>query len=143
MSFRIYDVPREMVTDFWSAIEPMLARAIKRNPHMDTASLLKTLVAEYAHLFVMTEDGKIIAAAVMERQAYPDVLVGNVLALAGEHGALKHFEAIEAHLKGWCRRMGCHRIAFVGRPGLTRYVRRRGGHFVPLVHAWQDLEHKG
>jgi hypothetical protein len=140
VSFRIYDVPREMVTDFWSAIEPMLSRAMRRNPHMDTAGLLKALVADFARLFVMTEGGKIVAAAVMERVSYPDNVVGNVLALAGEHGIYRnHFDAIEAHLKAWSRARGCNRIAFVGRPGLTRFVRRRGGQLVQLVHAWQDL----
>lgn len=140
MSFRIYDVPREMVTDFWSAVEPMLARALEHNPHLDTAGLLQILVSDFARLFVMTEDGKIVAACVMERVAYPSHVVANVLALGGQYGVYrKHVDEIHAHMRAWAKARKCDRIGFVGRPGWTKWVRRIRGNMLHLVHAWESV----
>lgn len=138
---KIYDVPREMVTDLWSAVEAMLAKALKHHPHLSAAGLLKLLVSDFARMFVMTEDGKIIAALVMERTAYPDRVVGNVVAFGGEYGVYrKHVDTIMEHMEAWSRARGCDTIAFVGRPGWTRFVLRKGGEMLPLVHAWKRLE---
>lgn len=141
MSFRIYDVPREMVTDFWSAIESMLARALLHHPHMDTDGLLRVLVANFAQLFVITSNGEIQGACVVERVQYPSHVVANVIAFAGNRGIYrKHVDAIAGHVEAWARARKCDRIGFVGRPGWTRFAARVGGKTVPLVHAWKNLE---
>ncbi len=137
---RIYQVPHEMVTDFWSAIEPMLSRAIDLNPHLDMPGVLRHLMAQYAQLFVATDDGEITAVAVMERIQYPSHVVGNILALAGKRGTYRsHLDALSDRMEQWAKEVGCDRIAFVGRPGLERIARRRGGKTLRLVHAWRDL----
>lgn len=138
---KMYDIPREMVTDLWSAVEPMLSKAMTHHPHLDAPGLLKLLVSNFAQLIIATEDGRIVAAAVMERTAYPDHVVGNVVALAGETGVYrKYIDDIVTHLEAWSRKHGCDTIAFVGRPGWTRFALRRGGKQIALVHAWKALE---
>jgi hypothetical protein len=141
MTFKIYAVPREMVTDFWSAVEPLLTKALEHHPHLDAPGLLRILVGNFAQLFVMTKDGKIVSACVMERVQYPEHVVANVLAFAADYGMFRHHsDEIQQHLEAWARERGCDRIAFVGRPGWTRFfVTRAGGKSVPLVHAWKQL----
>lgn len=145
VALRIYDVPRETVTDFWSAIEPMLAKALKRHPYLTMGGLLWMLTSNMAALILMTDGGKIVGACVMTRDAYPDeggapYYVGNVLAFAGEYGVFhKYIDEIQAHCETWARARGCATIGFVGRPGWTRFVLRKGGHLLPLVHAWRQL----
>lgn len=141
MTFKIYDIPREMVTDFWSAVEPMLTKALEHHPHLDSPGLLRILVSNFAQLFVMTKDGSIAASWVMERQQYPSHVVANVIAFSADYGVFRaHGEQIQQHMEAWARDRGCDRIAFVGRPGWTRFfVERAGGHSVPLVHAWKQL----
>lgn len=141
MTFKIYAVPREMVTDLWSAVEPMLTKALEHHPHLDPPGLLQILVANFAQLFVMTKEGKIVAACVIERQQYPSHVVANVVALAADRGVFRqHQDEIVARWEAWARERGCDRIGFVGRPGWTRFfVNRIGGNSVPLVHAWKQL----
>lgn len=141
MTFKIYDIPREMVSDFWSAVEAMLTRALEHHPHLDAPGLLRILVANFAQLFVMTKEGKVVAACVMERQQYPSHVVANVVALSADSGIFReHGDEIRQRLEAWARERGCDRIAFVGRPGWTRFfVNRAGGNSIPLVHAWKAL----
>jgi hypothetical protein len=130
-----------MVTDFWSAVEPMLAQALEHHPHLDADGVLRLLLAQFGQLFVMTENDGIIAACVMERVQYPSHVVANVIALAGRHGVYrKNMDVITAHLEAWARARGCDRIAFVGRPGWTKFATRKGGQTLPLMHAWKSLE---
>lgn len=137
----MYDIPREMVTDVWSAVEPMLSKAMKHHPHLDSPGLLKLLVANFAQLMIATEDGRILGAIVMERTAYPDRVVGNVVAFGGEYGVYrKYVNDIAAHCEAWSRKHGCDTIGFVGRPGWTRFALRHGGKQVRLVHAWKSLD---
>jgi hypothetical protein len=141
MTFKIYDVPREMVTDFWSAVEPMLTKALEHHPHLDPPGLLRLLVSNFAQLFVMTKDGNIVSACVMERVQYPSHVVANVLAFAADYGIFRdHGGEIHERMEAWARERGCDRIGFVGRPGWTRFfVDRIGGESIPLVHAWKSL----
>jgi hypothetical protein len=141
MTFKIYDIPREMVSDFWSAVESMLTKALEHHPHLDAPGVLRLLVANFAQLFVMTKGGNVVAACVMERTQYPSHVVANVVAFAGEYGVFReHGDEIQARLETWARDRGCDRIAFVGRPGWTRFfVNRAGGKSIPLVHAWKTL----
>ena len=141
MTFKIYDIPREMVSDFWSAVESMLTKALEHHPHLDAPGVLRLLVANFAQLFVMTKEGTIVAACVMERVQYPSHVVANVVAFAGEYGIFREHDAeIQARMEAWAREKGCDRIAFVGRPGWTRFfVNRVGGKSIPLVHAWKAI----
>ena len=141
MTFKIYDIPREMVADFWSAVEVMLTKSLEHHPHLDAPGLLRILVANFAQLFVMTKGGKVVAACVMERQQYPSHVVANVVALAADGGIFReHGAEIQERLEAWARERGCDRIALVGRPGWTRFfVNRAGGASIPLVHAWKQL----
>lgn len=139
MTLRIYDVPSEMVTDFWSAVEPMLSRAIDLHPHIDMPGMLQILIRQFAQLIVATLDGQIQAAAIMERVQYPGHTVGNILALAGNSGTAPHMHQLSSHCEQWAKDRGCDRIAFVGRPGLSKIARKRHGNTLTLVHAWRDL----
>lgn len=144
--FRIYDVPRDMVTDFWSAIEPMISRAMEHHPYLQAGGVLWMLNQDLARLFIMTESRKITAACVMSRDQYPcadgtPLAVANVIAFAGDYGVYRnHVDEIDNHMTAWARTHGCRKIGFVGRPGWTRYVLRRGGKLLPLVHASRSLE---
>ncbi len=136
---RVYEVPTENVTDFWSAVAPMLERAIQHNPHMDMPGLLQTLLANFAQLIVVTNDGDIQAVAVMERHRYPNHVVGNIMLLAGKRGTYKEIDRLFPHFEKWAKARGCDRIGLLGRPGLSRLVKRHGGKSIPLIHAWRDL----
>jgi hypothetical protein len=139
MSLKIYEVPKEMVTDFWSLTSPILQPAVDLNPHMDMAGLLQMLLADLGQLIVITLGGDIQAAAVMERHRYPNHVVGNILLLGGKPGTYAQIDALMPHLERWCKDRGCDRIALLGRPGLSRLVKRHGGHSISLIHAWRDL----
>lgn len=136
---KIHDVPANMVTDFWSLVSPMLERAVVLNPHMDLPGLLQMLLADFGQLIVMTRDGELQAAAVMERHRYPNHVVGNIMLLAGKRGTYKEIDRLFPHLEKWAKARGCDRIALLGRPGLSRLVKRHGGQSIPLIHAWRDL----
>lgn len=140
MSMRIHEVPIDMVGDFWPLVSPMLARAVKHNPHMDSADVLQLLMSGFAQLIVAIEDGQITVAAVMERANYPKHVVGNILLLAGIRGTMgARLNAVTEHLFRWAKSHGCDRIALIGLPGLTRVVKRHGGESISLIHAWRDL----
>lgn len=136
---RIYDIPAAQVTDWWSLVTPTLERAVKQNPHMDMPGLLQTLLAQFAQLIVATRDGELVAVVVMERHSYPNHVVGNILFLAGAKGAYKRLSNVVPHLEQWAKDHGCDRIAMLGRPGLSRLVKRHGGKSISLIHAWRDL----
>ncbi len=136
---KIHDVPLEMVTDFWSLVSPLLEKAARLNPHMDMPGLLQMLMADFGQLIVMTIDGELQAAAVMERHRYPNHVVGNIMLLAGKRGTYKEIDRLFPHLEKWAKAHGCDRIALLGRPGLSRLVKRHGGKSIPLIHAWRDL----
>lgn len=136
---RIYDIPAAQVTDWWSLVTPTLQRAVIHNPHMDMPGLLQTLMAQFAQLIVATRDGELVAVIVMERHCYPNHVVGNILFLAGVKGAYKHISEVVPHLEKWAKDHGCDRIAMLGRPGLSRLVKRHGGKSIQLIHAWRDL----
>lgn len=136
---KIHDVPIDMVTDFWSLVSPLLERAIVLNPHMDMPGLLQMLLADFGQLIVVTLDGELQAAAVMERHRYPNHVVGNIMVLAGKRGTYKEIDRLFPHLAKWAKTRGCDRIALLGRPGLSRLVKRHGGKSIPLIHAWRDL----
>lgn len=136
---RIHDVPPAMVTDFWSLVAPLLEKAVRLNPHMDMPGLLQQLLAAMGQLIVVTRDGDLLAAAVMERHQYPNHVVGNIMLLAGRRGTYREIDRVLPHLEKWAKEQGCDRIALLGRPGLSRLVKRHGGRSVPLIHAWRDL----
>lgn len=136
---RIYDIPAAQVTDWWSLVTPTLQRAVKHNPHMDMPGLLQTLIANFAQLIVATRDGELVAVIVMERHQYPNHMVGNILFLAGAKGAYNQISDVVPHLEKWAKERGCDRIAMLGRPGLSRLVKRHGGQSIELIHAWRDL----
>lgn len=136
---KIHEVPVEMVTDFWSLVAPLLEKAVRRNPHMDMPGLLQMLLAQFGQLIVVTKDGDLLAAAVMERHVYPNHVVGNIMLLAGKRGTYKTIDLVFPHLSKWAKQHGCDRIALLGRPGLSRLVKRHGGQSIPLIHAWRDL----
>lgn len=136
---KIHEVPAAMVTDFWSLVSPMLERAARLNPHMDMPGLLQMLLADFAQLIVMTKGGELQAAAVMERHRYPNHVVGNIMLLAGQRGTYKEIDRLFPRLEKWAKSRGCDRIALLGRPGLSRLVKRHGGKSIPLIHAWRDL----
>jgi hypothetical protein len=136
---RIYDIPASQVTDWWSLVTPVLERAVKQNPHMDMPGLLQTLLAQFAQLIVVTREGDLVAVVVMERHVYPNHVVGNILFLAGAKGAYKRISDVVPHLEKWAKEHGCDRIALLGRPGLSRLVKRHGGESIQLIHAWLDL----
>jgi hypothetical protein len=136
---RIYDIPAAQVTDWWSLVTPTLQRAVKQNPHMDMPGLLQTLLAQFAQLIVVTKAGELVGVVVMERHAYPNHVVGNILFLAGVKGAYKQISHVVPHLEKWAKEHGCDRIALLGRPGLSRLVKRHGGKSIELIHAWRDL----
>lgn len=136
---RIYDIPAAQVTDWWSLVTPTLERAVKQNPHMDMPGLLQTLLAQFAQLIVATREGELVAVIVMERHCYPNHVVGNILFLAGAKGAYRRISDVVPHLEKWAKERGCDRIAMLGRPGLSRLVKRHGGKSIELIHAWRDL----
>lgn len=136
---RIYDIPANQVTDWWSLVKPTLERAVKQNPHMDMPGLLQTLLAQFAQLIVATREGELVVVIVMERHCYPNHVVGNILFLAGAKGAYKSISHVVPHLEKWAKERGCDRIALLGRPGLSRLVKRHGGKSIELIHAWRDL----
>lgn len=139
MTLRIYDIPHTQVTDWWSLVSPVLERAVKQNPHMDMPGLLQMLLAQFAQLVVVLHGESLAAVVVMERHVYPNHVVGNILFLAGAKGAYKHISDVVPHLEKWANEHGCDRIAMLGRPGLSRLVKRHGGRSIQLVHAWRDL----
>ena len=139
MTLKIHEVPVAMVTDFWSLVSPLLEKAVRLNPHMDMPGLLHTLLAAMGQLIVVTRDGDLLAAAVMERHVYPNHVVGNIMLLAGKRGTYREIERVFPHLAKWAKEQGCDRIALLGRPGLSRLVKRHGGSSIPLIHAWRDL----
>lgn len=136
---RIYDIPATQVTDWWSLVTPTLQRAVKHNPHMDMPGLLQTLLASFAQLIVVLHKEELTAVVVMERHQYPNHVVGNILFLAGAKGAYKRISDVVPHLEKWAKERGCDRIAMLGRPGLSRLVKRHGGSSIQLIHAWRDL----
>lgn len=139
-TLRIHEIPVDTVADFWPLAAPILDRAIEHNPHLDSASVLQILMAQFAQLIVAIEDGEIVAAAVMERLCYPKHMVGNIMLLAGKRGTYgKRLDAITERLINWAKSRGCDRIALTGLPGLTRVVKRHGGESISLIHAWLDL----
>lgn len=136
---RIYDIPAAQVTDWWSLVTPVLKRAVKQNPHMDMPGLLQMLMANFGQLIVITLNGELQAAAVMERHVYPNHVVGNIMLLAGKKGTYREIDEVFSHLSKWAKTKGCNRIGLLGRPGLSRLVKRHGGESIQLIHAWRDL----
>lgn len=137
---RIYDVPVEMIEDFWPLASPLLKLAVDHNPHMEIDDLLQLLNAQYGQLSVVIESGVVTAAAVIERVVYPSHVVGNVLFMAGKKGTMgARMDALINHVTQWAKSHGCDRIAFIGLPGLAKVVKRQGGRSKHLIHAWRDL----
>lgn len=124
---KLHTVPGHLVPDLWPAAEPLLARALKFHPFLNTDGLLVLLQDGKAALIVATEDSQVLCAAVMEVVQYPGETVGNVLALAGEQGVYRdHMCAITHYLEEWSKQHHCQKIGMVGRPGWLRFVRREG-----------------
>lgn len=140
MTLRIHDVPIEMAGEVWPLVAAMLERAVKHHPHMDIDDALQLVSGGFGQLVIALDDGKLVAATVMERVRYPKHVVANILLLAGERGTYgRRLDEITQHLFSWAKARGCDRIALIGLPGLTKVVRRHGGQSKRLIHAWRDL----
>jgi hypothetical protein len=139
---KIYPVPNSLVSDLWSAVAPLLDMALERHPFLDSEGLRQSLLADFSSLSIMTEDGEVITALVMERVRYPvNRMVANVLAIGGR-GVFKHGDEISAYLEEWARAHQCDTISFIGRPGWTRAALGKGGQVMPLALGWKHVDLK-
>lgn len=135
----IHAVPSRMVTDYWSAVEPMLRKAMRWHPFLDSAGLLYVLLTGFASLVVITEQERIIGAAVLERVTYPTCIVANILAIGGS-GLYQHGSELAEYFERWARSHGCNYLSATGRPGWERVTARFGSQRNRIVQVWKSLD---
>lgn len=137
---KLHVVPVGLIADLWPGVEPLLSRALKHHPHLDSEGLLTILLAGRADLIVAVEGSRILCAAVMEVMRYPKEWTGNIVALAGERGVyLKHMSTIADYLEAWSRAHGCSKISAMGRRGWLRLAERYGWQTQPYLVGFRAL----
>lgn len=114
---KISSVPVEAVDSVWPMVEPMLQRALDKNPGLYTARDLKKDLVEGAQvLWVIFADGNIDAAFTSRVVQYPVSRMLVVEYLGGDHMVdwLEHGLEI---LESYANDMGCTRMEVYGRKG--------------------------
>lgn len=140
----IHQVPADLVSEFWSAIEGYAARVCRYHPFMQARDLLSLFLAGDARLFIVVEANRVVGFAGVEVVAYPRRKVANVLACGGEHGFLSvAVNELLPTLKQWGREQGADTFSITGRPGWVRVLRSHGFEEAAHVTLWANLNVEG
>jgi hypothetical protein len=121
--FAVNQVPPEQVDLVWTRVEPVLSRAVRRGRgHFTTRDLRRAVVRGEQQLWMVTEEGRLIAALVSEVNLSP-----------AKRGTLTVYCGAGRNARGWvgdavatigayARGRGCAELRVVGRRGWERHL---------------------
>jgi len=117
----------------WSEIRPLLLPAFERSRGTyDAKTALLQLLNNMAQAWTVTQDGRIVAAAMTALHGLPQGKAGHVIALGGS-GMTDWMSALHTAFEDFARAEGCTRLTLQGRSGWGRYLLGLGWSSVEVV----------
>lgn len=121
----------------WNAVGPMLDRAIEvSRGTWDLASVRASLVAGLYQLWLVSDDGDILATMVTGVQSFPAMKVFEVLFLAGHRGYEWGNDLLET-IERTARHLGCARVWFRGRREWSTVLKPSG--YEPVAVCYEKV----
>lgn len=125
--FHVYRVAPHCLSLLWPQVEPLLALAAREeHGRFTTRDMRQWFLKGEQELWVITENGKVIAAGMLRFYRHPTGKRASVWHLAGGSRAKEWAdEAFRSWLEA-CHVQGVTEMSIVGRRGWLRYVKRYG-----------------
>jgi len=123
----VFPVSSDCVDTLWDQVEPLLAKAVRReHGRFTTRDIYKWFLEGEQLLWVIARDHRVVAAGMVRNYRHPTGKLGSCWHLLGGEGAKDWAVKVIETWSADCRRRGVSEMQIVGRRGWLRYVRPYG-----------------
>lgn len=116
-------VDPKQVHIIWPSVAHLIRCAMRRGGMGSFADVERDVLAGHAYLWIVSEAGSVLAAAVTQLSADAKGRLCTIVALGGHQ--LKRFRHLIVKLEDYARDEGCRAIEVCGRPGWARILKYR------------------